>query len=121
MTSARLAAVEALLCERYNVRVLDGPLKEAIDADDVAGLRALLDERDLYRWRSDIYAALPSDEVATPEAETATAPDLAGMTKAELLAFAETIGVEVSPTDTKAEIIAALTPADDEAEEPATE
>lgn len=60
--SERLAVVEQLLCERYNVRTIDGPLKEAIDADDVASLRKLLGERDLYRWHAAIFAALPADE-----------------------------------------------------------
>jgi len=58
---SNLAALERLLCERYNVRELDGPLKDAIDANDEVTLRALLSERDLYRWHGPIMAALSGE------------------------------------------------------------
>lgn len=62
MTTA-IDTVERLLCERYNVRSLDGlgAIPEAIEAarrGDLAPLRAALDGRDLYRWGPLIMAAL---------------------------------------------------------------
>jgi hypothetical protein len=114
MANERLAAVEQLLCERYNVRALDGPLKDAIDADDVVGLRGLLEERELYQWRGAIFAALPGDEAAEEPTASNTEGDgdeksLDEMTKSELQALAEERGVVVYASFTKAEIIEALT------------
>ena len=72
-----LDTVEALLCERYNVPSLDGPLKDAIDAARSGGavdpLRSLLSERELYRWREPIEAALAELD-ASPESVAAETP-----------------------------------------------
>ena len=70
-------AIEALLCERYNVSALDGPLKDALDGARAGGsdapLRARLAERELYRWHAPIMAAL-DEEPATVEVVEETAP-----------------------------------------------
>ena len=62
MTTA-IDTVERLLCERYNVRSLDGlgTIPEAVSAarrGDLAPLRAALYGRDLYQWGPLIMAAL---------------------------------------------------------------
>ena len=74
---ANIELVERLLRERYNVASLDGlgPLSGAVQAaraGDLAPLTQALDERELYRWREPIEAALAEvgDEsavVAEPE------------------------------------------------------
>lgn len=113
MTSERMAAVEQLLCERYNVRALDGPLKEAIDADDVVRLRELLEQRELYQWRGAILAALPDDateEQAEGSDDKSSEKPIAEMTRAELMVLAAGLGVEISGNATKAELVEALTP-----------
>ena len=51
-----------------------------------------------------LLAALP----VSFEEEAEEEPDLEGMTKAELIEYAESIGVEVRESWTKAEIIAAI-------------
>lgn len=66
---ANLKEVERLLCERYNVRVLDGPLKEAIEAGDVAVLTVLIADRDMYRWHGPIQSALRRAAVVEAEPE----------------------------------------------------
>lgn len=70
--------IERLLCERYSVAELDGPLKGAIDAGDVESLRSLIAERELYRWREPIEAALAelaeSAAVGTPPLVPTAAP-----------------------------------------------
>ena len=74
MTTA-IDTVERLLCERYNVRSLDGlgALPEAIAAarhGDLAPLREALDGRDLYQWGPLIMAALRgADSVVVDEEE----------------------------------------------------
>ena len=86
-----LTEVARLLCERYNVEALDGPLKAAIDAEDVHALRALLADRELYRWREPIEAALtelaasPSSPAvgASEESTLATSSDAQPDTEAE--------------------------------------
>lgn len=84
---ADIDLVERLLCERYNVRSIDGlgTLPEAIAAareGDLAPLGEALAGRELYHWGSAIRAALvvPSDgsrdePVAEPEPEPATEPE----------------------------------------------
>lgn len=86
-----LDEVERLLCERYNVEAIDGPLKVALDDARSGGavdpLRLLLAERELYRWREPIEAALadiadplgpPVDEASeeiAPAASSEAQPD----------------------------------------------
>lgn len=96
---ANLQEVEKLLCERYNVRLLDGPLKEAIDAGDVETLKGLIADRDMYRWHRPIMAAL------TAPAET----PVTRMVKRDLMAEAAEREVEVAPDATVAELREALT------------
>ncbi len=73
-------AVERLLCERYNVRALDaGELTDALAQarkGSLVALTAVLDARDLYRWREPIYAALAEPVVAEkPKAKPAPEPE----------------------------------------------
>lgn len=107
---ADLPQVEKLLCERYNVRSLDGPLKEAIDAGDVTTLKALIEDRDMYRWNTAIQKAL-----ATP----AEAP-VSRMTRRDLVATAQEQEVEVPEGATVSDLRDALT-AEPEPEEPVEE
>lgn len=109
---ADLQAVEKLLCERYNVRSLDGPLKDAIDAGDVEGLKVLIADRNLYRWHDDVVAALsaPSE---TP---------VSRMVKRDLVATATEREVEVPPDATVADLREALSePVEEPVEEEPTE
>jgi hypothetical protein len=110
---ANLPLVEKLLCERYNVRSLDGPLKEAIDAGDVTSLQALIADRDMYRWSKDIQAALKAP------AET----PVSRMVKRDLVATATEREVEVAPDATVADLREALTaePEEEPVEEEPTE
>lgn len=110
MASERLAEVERLLCERYNVRALDGPLAEAIAADDVATLKAHLADRNLYRWHDAIHAALPKvDAPAEVEEDETEGKPISRMNKAELLAQAAELGLDVSEDATNAELRDLLT------------
>lgn len=113
MASERLAEVERLLCERYNVRALDGPLAEAIAADDVATLKAHLADRNLYRWHDAILAALPKEAVNkgldTAEEDESEGKPISRMNKAELLAQAAELGLDVSEDATNAELRDLLT------------
>src|SRR5688500_10990568 len=105
---ADLQQVEKLLCERYNVRALDGPLKDAIDAGDVATLRALIAERGMYRWHAEIMAAL----------EAPSETPISRMVKRDLVATAIEQEVEVPAEATVADLREALT---EPAEEPVNE
>ncbi len=109
---ANLQEVEKLLCERYNVAELEGPLKEAIDAGDLVSLQALIADRQLYQWHEPVMAAL-----AAP-AET----PLSRMNKRDLVATATEREVEVPADATVATLRDALAeepeeaPAEDEEE-----
>lgn len=64
--TATVDRIERLLCERYNVRSLDGlgALPGAIEAargGDLGPLRAALEGRELYQWGPAIVAALRVD------------------------------------------------------------
>jgi hypothetical protein len=72
---AALEAVSALLCERYNVPELDGPLAEAIAEGSVDRLRVLLADRELYRWHDPIMAALDASQGAPVEPEPVVEPE----------------------------------------------
>ena len=71
---ADLVSVERMLCERYNVREIDGPLKVALDAADVATLKELLMDRALYRWQEPIEQALAIG--GEPEVPTEAEPEV---------------------------------------------
>lgn len=68
--------IERLLCERYNVRSLDGlgALPGAIEAargGDLTPLRAALEGRELYRWGPAIADAVAAAEAGDDEPEPA--------------------------------------------------
>ena len=75
---ADLDTVEKLICERYNVTTLPGgALSEAMDAaraGDETVLRALIAEREWYRWGEPIDAAMAEEEVSVPEPEVVSVP-----------------------------------------------
>lgn len=116
---ANLQQVEKLLCERYNVRSLEGPLKDAIDAGDVDELTSLIADRNMYRWHGAIQSALRETVDEAPEGD-----GLEDMTAKQLAEFAERHGIEVKARN-KAEAIeqiragltAAETPEGDDEEE----
>jgi len=72
---AALEAVSALLCERYNVPELDGPLAEAIAEGSVSRLRVLLADRELYRWHDPIMAALDAPQGTPVKPEPVVEPE----------------------------------------------
>lgn len=74
-----LDAVEKLLCERYNVAELpSGALSDAMAAaraGDEDALRELVAERELYRWREPIEAALGEKPAAVARRTKASPVD----------------------------------------------
>ncbi|MGE0227767.1 MAG: hypothetical protein AB7I38_11010 [Dehalococcoidia bacterium] len=120
--------VERLLCERYNVRSLDGlgALPGAIAAargGDLGPLRAALEGRDLYQWRRGIEAALAEAEgeiEAEPAPEPKSKPKRAPRGKSDTPAEPESEGDQ--PPGADAEEAGQATEADEasqDGEEPA--
>lgn len=109
-------AIERLLCQRYNVRVLDdGELSVALALareGNEGPLRAAISQRNLYRWTGDILSAL--GPVAEPKPEP---PSIGEMTVAELRAHAADNGIDLGDATRKADIIAAIELAGEDADE----
>lgn len=115
---ADIDAVERLLCERYNVRALDGAeeLAAAIETarkGDAGPLKAAIAEREMYRWHDAIHAALRADEgepesteEAAEEAEDDESFD--SLTVPELRELAAERGIDLGDARLKADILAAI-------------
>lgn len=110
---ADIDAIERLLCERYNVAVLDaGELSSALAqarSGDPQPLRAALDAREFYRWTDAIYEAFDAVEAVEEVAE-----DLESHTIAELRALAEEREIDLGDARRKADILAAFELAEEE-------
>lgn len=83
---AAVDALEAVICERYNVRSLTGvgPFAEALAqarVGNVEPIDAALAGREMYRWRETVEGLLENVHVAADEPEEA--PKAKGKKKAE--------------------------------------